>query len=80
MKNKEPVVIRHTPPKPHSPVGNAEDIPDLIRKAKRRCLEHGDYWDGVTNFLESLRGVSDTRDVLTKRQRDWLSQIRGELR
>lgn len=51
---------------------------DLANKAKRRCLEVGDYWWKSIWFL---RSIGDTpKDKLTLKQRNWLTALEQDLR
>lgn len=47
----------------------------LAHRAAERSNETGDYWDRAAAFLSDLRPRRD----LTKREHNWLSQLRQDL-
>ena len=53
-------------------------IEQLISRARRRCLEKGDYWLEVEQFLQRISQIP--ADQLTRKQASWLSAIRSDLR
>ena len=53
-------------------------IEQLIPRARRRCMEKGDYWWDVEQFLRQICQVPAAQ--LNRKQSSWLSAIRSDLR
>ncbi len=51
---------------------------ELTQRAKRRCLEVGDYWHGAEQFIRSLGETP--KEQLTLKQRNWLTALEMDLK
>ena len=51
---------------------------ELAQRAKRRCLERGDYWHQAEQFIRSLRETP--KESLTLKQRNWLTALELDLK
>jgi hypothetical protein len=54
------------------------DLKALAERAKRLSVHSGDYWDRSADFL--IESVDRPMAKMTLKQRNWLSQLKQELR